>query len=167
MSAMPSTDVIIRPARDEDERAIRAVDHAVWSPLSEVSPRSSADAPVFDQDHHPGQYLLAELDGRVVGYVRQVREIPLPSNAHVRQIQGLGVLPEARGRRVADALLAAACEAARADGARRMTLRVLAHNTPARRLYERNGFQVLGVLPEHFLLEGGYADDVWMGRALD
>ncbi|QKW19278.1 GNAT family N-acetyltransferase [Kitasatospora sp. NA04385] len=167
MARMPSHDVIIRPARDEDEPAIRAVDHAVWSPLSEVAPRPPQDAPVFDEAHRPGQYLLAELDGRVVGYVRLVREIPLPSNAHVRQIQGLGVLPEARGRRIGDALLAAACATARADGARRMTLRVLAHNTPARRLYERAGFRVLGVLPEHFLLDGGYADDVWMGRELD
>ncbi|MEV7217028.1 GNAT family N-acetyltransferase [Kitasatospora cineracea] len=166
MTAMPSNDVIIRPARDEDERAIRAVDHAIWSPLSEVAPRGPEDAPVFDPDHRPEQYLLAELDGRVVGYVRQIREIPLPSNAHVRQIQGLGVLPEARGRRIGDALLTAACEAARAAGARRMTLRVLGHNAPARRLYERNGFQVLGVLPGHFLLEGSYVDDVWMGRAL-
>ncbi|WP_033219666.1 GNAT family N-acetyltransferase [Kitasatospora phosalacinea] len=167
MTRMPSNDVIIRPARDEDERAIRAVDHAVWSPLGEVAPRGPEDAPVFDEAHRPGQYLLAELDGRVVGYVRQAREIPLPSNAHVRQIQGLGVLPEARGRRIGEALVAAACEAARAEGARRMTLRVLSHNAPARRLYERAGFQVLGVLPQHFLLDGGYADDVWMGRALD
>ncbi|BAJ28042.1 MULTISPECIES: GNAT family N-acetyltransferase [Kitasatospora] len=167
MTAMPSNDVIIRPALDEDERAIRAVDHAIWSPVSEVAPRSREDAPVFDRSHTPDQYLLAELDGRVVGYVRQVREIPLPSNAHVRQIQGLGVLPEARGRGVGDALLTAACAAARTAGARRITLRVLGPNAPARRLYERNGFEVLGVLPEHFLLEGGYADDVWMGRALD
>ncbi|MGW4807242.1 N-acetyltransferase family protein [Kitasatospora sp. NPDC004272] len=167
MARMPSDDVIIRPARDEDERAIRAVDHATWSPLGEVAPRAPEDAPVFDGEHLPGQYLLAELDGRVVGYVRQAGEIPLPSNAHVRQIQGLGVLPEARGRRIGEALLAAACEAARADGARRMTLRVLARNAPARRLYERAGFEVLGVLPGHFLLEGDYVDDVWMGRALD
>ncbi|MFC8722488.1 GNAT family N-acetyltransferase [Kitasatospora sp. NPDC057198] len=167
MARMPSDDVIIRPARDEDERAIRAVDHAAWSPLGEVAPRGPEDAPVFDEEHRPGQYLLAELDGRVVGYVRQVGEIPLPSNVHVRQIQGLGVLPEARGRRIGEALLAAACEAARADGARRMTLRVLARNAPARRLYERAGFEVLGVLPEHFLLDGDYVDDVWMGRALD
>ncbi|GGQ49977.1 GNAT family N-acetyltransferase [Kitasatospora griseola] len=167
MAAMPSTDPIIRPAVEQDEQAIRAVDHAIWSTLSEVSPKGAADAPVFDPQHRPEQYLVAELDGQVVGYIRQLQEIPLESAAHVRQIQGLGVLPQARGRGLGDALITAACDAARAVGARRMTLRVLGHNTPARRLYERNGFQVLGVLPEHFLLDGAYVDDVWMGRALD
>ncbi|MFJ5924052.1 GNAT family N-acetyltransferase [Kitasatospora sp. NPDC092948] len=167
MIAMPSTDLIIRPAVEQDEQAIRTLDNTVWSPLSEVTPKGPDDAPVFDRQHRPAQYLLAELDGELVGYIRQVQEIPLESSAHVRQIQGLAVLPQARGRGVGDALIAAACDAARAIGARRMTLRVLGHNAPARRLYERNGFAVLGVLPEHFLLEGAYVDDVWMGRALD
>ncbi|MFJ1752475.1 GNAT family N-acetyltransferase [Kitasatospora sp. NPDC088134] len=167
MTAMPLTDLIIRPASAWDERAIRAIDHAVWSPLSEVTPLGPEDAPLFDREHTPEQYLLAQSGARVLGYVRLVREIPLESNAHVRQIQGLGVLPEARGLGVGDALLTAVCAAARAAGARRLTLRVLGHNAPARRLYERNGFRVLGVLPEHFLLAGSYVDDVWMGRSLD
>ncbi|MFG2694198.1 GNAT family N-acetyltransferase [Kitasatospora sp. NPDC051984] len=166
MAAMPSTNPIIRPAAEQDEQAIRALDHATWSTLSEVAPKGAADAPVFDQQHPPEQYLLAELDGHIVGYIRQLQEIPLASSAHVRQIQGLAVHPEARGRGIGDALITAACDAARTAGARRMTLRVLSHNAPARRLYERNGFQVLGVLPEHFLLDGAYVDDVWMGRAL-
>ncbi|MEU2632635.1 GNAT family protein, partial [Kitasatospora sp. NPDC007106] len=55
---------------------------------------------------------------------------------------------------------------AAAAGARRITLRVLGHNTPARRLYERCGFTVEGVLREEFLLDGAYVDDVWMGRPL-
>ncbi|NED74569.1 GNAT family N-acetyltransferase, partial [Streptomyces sp. SID9944] len=53
---------------------------------------------------------------------------------------------------------------ARRQGARRITLRVLGHNTPARRLYESEGYAVEGVLPGEFLLEGAYVDDVLMGR---
>src|SRR3712207_6970927 len=52
----------------------------------------------------------------------------------------------------------------RRQGATRMTLRVLAHNTPARRLYESEGFAVEGVLPGEFHLDGRYVDDVFMGR---
>ncbi|MYX40122.1 GNAT family N-acetyltransferase, partial [Streptomyces sp. SID89] len=62
------------------------------------------------------------------------------------------------------ALLRAAREEARRQGARRITLRVLGHNTPARRLYESEGYAVEGVLPGEFLLEGAYVDDVLMGR---
>lgn len=43
---------------------------------------------------------------------------------------------------------------------------MLGHNTPARKLYEAEGFAVEGVLPEEFLLDGKYVDDVLMGRAL-
>jgi ribosomal protein S18 acetylase RimI-like enzyme len=89
---------------------------------------------------------------------------PLASNAHVRQIQGLAVADEARGRGVGRALLRAAVAEARRRGALRITLRVLGHNTPARTLYESEGFVVEGIQPQEFLLDGAYVDDVLMGR---
>lgn len=52
------------------------------------------------------------------------------------------------------------------QGAVRVTLRVLGHNTPARRLYEAAGFTVEGVLPGEFLLDGVHVDDVCMGRGV-
>lgn len=84
----------------------------------------------------------------------------------MRQIQGLVVAESARGRGVARALLRAAVERARAEGARRITLRVLGHNAPARALYASEGFAVEGVLPGELLIDGQYVDDVLMGRSL-
>lgn len=84
----------------------------------------------------------------------------------MRQIQGLAVADEARGAGVGRALLRAVQDEARRQGARRITLRVLGHNTPARKLYESEGFVVEGILPEEFLLEGEYVDDVLMGHSL-
>ena len=130
-------------------------------------PQRVEDASMFDERHGVEAFLVAELAGRLVGYIRQVPSTPLVSNQHVRQIQGLQVSADVRGRGVGQALVEAACAAARAEGARRMTLRVLGHNTPARRLYERCGFQVEGVLPDEFLLDGSYVDDVLMGLRLD
>ncbi|CAM5550048.1 hypothetical protein SVIOM74S_02801 [Streptomyces violarus] len=89
-----------------------------------------------------------------------------PGPGHVRRIQGLAVSEEVRGRGVGRALVRAAVDEARRRGARRLTLRVLAHNTPARGLYEAEGFVVEGILPEEFLLDGTYVDDVLMGRSL-
>lgn len=43
---------------------------------------------------------------------------------------------------------------------------MLGHNTPARTLYESEGFAVEGVLPGEFLIDGAYVDDVCMGLAL-
>ncbi|WP_434091545.1 GNAT family N-acetyltransferase, partial [Streptomyces anulatus] len=52
------------------------------------------------------------------------------------------------------------------QGANRITLRVLAHNDPARALYASEGFAVEGVFPGEFFLNGRYVDDVCMGRSL-
>ena len=84
----------------------------------------------------------------------------------MRQIRGLAVAEEARGRGAGRALVRAAVDEARRRGARRITLRVLGHNTAARALYEAEGFVVEGILPEEFLLDGAYVGDVFMGRFL-
>lgn len=163
---MHDDDLIIRPARPEDERELAALNRAAWSPLSEVAPQPPEEDGVFDERHAPEQYLLALLDGRIVGYIRPVPATPLASNRHVRQIQGLAVDASVRGRGVGRKLVEAACAAAHAEGARKMTLRVLGWNAPARRLYESCGFVVEGLLAEEFLIDGSYVDDIWMARRL-
>ncbi len=102
----------------------------------------------------------------IAGYVRVVPPTPLVCNAHVRQIQGLAVAGWARGRGVGRSLIRAACGHARGEGANRITLRVLGHNSPARALYASEGFAVEGVLRGEFFLHGRYVDDVLMGRPL-
>ncbi|KUN28541.1 acetyltransferase [Streptomyces antibioticus] len=157
----------IRRALPDDDEELGRLDRATWSPLHAVMPAPQPPyEPFFDERHSPDDHLVAELDGRVVGYVRLAFPTPLAANAHVRQIQGFAVAEEARGLGVGRALIRAVTEEARRRGARRLTLRVLGHNTPARKLYESEGFVVEGVLPEEFLIDGAYVDDVFMGRSL-
>ncbi|MEV0981578.1 GNAT family N-acetyltransferase [Streptomyces sp. NPDC049915] len=156
----------IRTARAEDEDALRRLDRAVWSFLHSVAGPPAPDAPFFPKDAGPEAHLVAEIDGSVVGYVRLGTPTPLPSNAHVRYIRGLAVAEEARGKGVGRALLRAAVAQARGQGFRRITLRVLGHNTGARALYESEGFVVEGLQPEEFFLDGVYVDDVMMGKRL-
>lgn len=157
----------IRPATPDDEEPLARLDRAVWSTLHSVQPRPQPPyEPFFTERSGPREILVAELDGAVVGYLRLGLATPLKSNAHVRQIRGLAVAPEARGAGVGRALVRAAVEEARRQGARRLSLRVLGHNTAARKLYESEGFVVEGVQPEEFLLDGAYVDDVLMGRPL-
>lgn len=157
----------IRPAVLADDALLAGLDRRTWSTLHSVQPAPGAGTePFFSERHRPEDFLVAEVDGRVAGYIRVVPATPLASNAHVRLIGGLAVDDWARGRGVAQRLLRAAAEEARRQGATRLTLRVLGHNTPARRLYEREGFTVEGVLPGEFLLDGAYVDDVLMGRSL-
>lgn len=157
----------IRLATSEDEDALGRLDRETWSTLHSVQARPTQPyEPFFNQRYGPHDHLVAEIGGVVVGYIRLALPSQLACHAHVRQIQGLAVADEARGSGVARALLRAAQDEARRRGARRLTLRVLGHNTPARKLYESEGFVVEGVLPEEFLIDGAYVDDVLMGRRL-
>ncbi|MGW0122500.1 N-acetyltransferase family protein [Streptomyces sp. NPDC003327] len=157
----------IRVAVRDDERELGELDRAAWSTLHAVQPAPVEPyEPFFDERHRPEDYLVAVRAGVPVGYVRVVPPTPLAVNAHVRQIQGLVVAESARGKGVARALLRAAMERARTQGAVRLTLRVLGHNAPARALYASEGFVVEGVLPGEFLLDGVSVDDVLMGRRL-
>ncbi|MDT0379641.1 GNAT family N-acetyltransferase [Streptomyces sp. DSM 42041] len=163
---MPSQ-FTIRAASDADEGPLGALDRRTWSPLHAVTPRPEPPYPSFFATTGPEDHLVADLTGRgLVGYVRLGRPTELECNAHVRQIHGLAVDERARGIGVARALLEGVCALARGRGARRLTLRVLGPNVPARALYESAGFRVEGVLPEEFWLDGAYVDDVLMGRSL-
>ncbi|MFJ8750647.1 GNAT family N-acetyltransferase [Streptomyces sp. NPDC102441] len=162
----------VRPAEPGDGTALGELDRATWSTLHAVQPRPQPPyEPFFDDRHRPGDHLVAEaVTGSggtcLAGYVRLARPTPLACNAHVRQIQGLAVADWARRQGVARALLRASYAEARRQGAGRLTLRVLAHNTAAQALYAAEGFAVEGVLPGEFFLGGRYVDDVLMGRSL-
>lgn len=160
--------MLIRHATPDDEDALGRLDRAHWSRRHAVGPRPQPPyEPFFAGRFGPRDHLVAEReDGALVGYLRIGRPTDLATNAHVRQIQGLLVAEEARGRGVGRALLRAAQDECRKLGARRLTLRVLGHNAAARALYESEGFVVEGVLPEEFYLDGEYVDDVLMGIRL-
>ncbi len=162
-------EVRIRGAVLDDDRALAALDHRAWSSDSAVTGRPQADGAFFGAADTTDQFLVALQPsgaGQIAGDIRLVRPTPLPSNAHVRQIQGLAVEPGLRGRGIGRALIDAACEWASGQGATRVTLRVLSSNAPARRLYAAAGFTVEGVLPGEFHIAGRHVDDILMGLPL-
>jgi ribosomal protein S18 acetylase RimI-like enzyme len=76
---------------------------------------------------------VAELDGRVVGFV----------TTHGDEVEQVYVAPQARSRGVADRLLGHG-ERRIAERLGRAWLAVIASNTRARRFYERNGWSDAG-----------------------
>lgn len=162
----------VRRAELADQAELGELDRATWSTLHAVQPKPRPPyEPFFDDRHVPAEHLVAvavtaEGEEHIAGYIRLAPPTPLACNAHVRQIQGLAVAEWARGHGVGRALLRASFAEARRQGAGRITLRVLGHNSPARALYASEGFVVEGVLPGEFFLHGHYVDDVLMGRSL-
>jgi len=88
--------------------------------------------------------------------------LPYPSLARTFWIHAVYVHPEARGAGASTKLLQAAIDHARAKGARRVALWVNGVNPPARKLYERLGFQETGRIPGGIQVAGEFVDDVLM-----
>jgi ribosomal protein S18 acetylase RimI-like enzyme len=89
-----------------------------------------------------GVALMAEEDGRAVGFIFCVLGNVGRRTAHVTDLY---VLPDARGRGIGTALLAAIVEPAREAGLEHVSLEVLLRNNEARRLYDRLGFVAVDV----------------------
>jgi len=151
--AIPDAGLVIRVARAADEAALTRVEAAAWTPASGFpSVIERVNDPFFtffSDDNPPGTHLVAEADGRVVGYIRLRPASRLRENAHVLAVVGLAVDPVARAR-----------------GGSKLSLRVLGTNEPALRLYERTGFVREGTLRGEFRIQGRYVDDVVMGKYL-
>ena len=92
---MARPEVTVRPARAEDEVALRPVHLATWTSDVSPGPDPDPDEPVFDAASLP-DVLVAE-DDAVLGYVRLHQPGPLPSHAHVLVVNGLAVAPARQG----------------------------------------------------------------------
>jgi ribosomal protein S18 acetylase RimI-like enzyme len=158
--------IAVRPARAADDPALAAIDAAAWSIRVTPAPARAAGSPFFNERTQPEHVLVAEADDVVAGYVMLHQSIPLASHEHVLEVNGLAVDPEQQGRGVGRRLMEEAKSAAVRRGASKLSLRVLAPNATARRLYEACGFTVEGVLVGEFSLNGELVDDVLMACRL-
>jgi len=152
----------IRAAAAGDDAALAEIDRSTWSSETTPGARWPADRPFFGEGTNPHDVLVAEVDRTAAGYVALGASTALASNSHVLAVKGLAVLPAYQRRGIARQLLLAAIAQAPQRGASRLTLRVLATNPVAQRLYESLGFEIEGVLRREFLIDGGYVDDVLM-----
>jgi ribosomal protein S18 acetylase RimI-like enzyme len=158
--------LVIRAAQPPDDAELVRIDLATWTPDVSPAPAPEPGAAFFGDRREPGDVIVAEMEGQVVGYAMLHQAIPIPSHQHVLELNGIAVDPARQGRGVGRQLVEAACEEARTRGARKLSLRVLGPNVGARRLYESCGFVVEGVLEGEFVLRGQLVDDVLMARLL-
>lgn len=142
-----------------------------WSEWRSVRLRALADAPAAF-----GSTLADWIDAADDRWRSRIRDVPLNviavvDDEHVGQVSatikdpaatieliGMWVSPAARGTGVGDTLIGAVTAWAATQQATAVELSVKAANSPARRLYERNGFSVAG--------PGDTSDEVRMIRHL-
>ncbi len=108
--------------------------------------------------------LVADLDGTVVGSGSLFATGVNVRRRHAMML-ALAVLPEAQGRGVGTALMAALCDYAdNWAGVTRIELGVYTDNAPAIGLYKKFGFELEGTARGYALRNGQYVDSHYMAR---
>jgi GNAT superfamily N-acetyltransferase len=173
----------VRPAVASDAPALAAV-AAVTFPLA--CPPHTTDAAKAEfiannltETHFDGylrdadrDLLIAELDGKPVGYVMLVAGEPKDPDVAAAittrptiELSKFYVMPDHHGGTVSAPLMAAAIDAARARGAAAVWLGVNEENDRAHRFYGKHGFVAVG--RKRFLVGDRFEDDDVLERILD
>lgn len=111
----------------------------------------------------PGSFALIArvLDGRL-NSLDSLRGVGFAVCRVVRdecELLSIGVLPTFRGRRVARKMLRECMHRCFVVGARNMFLEVAVDNDVARTLYDRHGFEQVGLRKDYYQLPGGKRQD--------
>lgn len=132
--------LVIEPMREEDIPQIMRIERMCFpTPWHE-------NAFYAELHHEPACYLVAKVDGQVVGYGGMW---VIMDEAHITT---LAVKPGYRRQHIGERLLLALLEVALARRARRVTLEVRMSNIPAQNLYAKYGFRAVAIR------KGYYAD---------
>jgi phosphinothricin acetyltransferase len=160
--------VQIRDATSDDAAAIATVynqgieDRVATLETMLRSPEERAEWLAARSSRHP--VLIAEdPGGTVLGWGSLNAFNPRPAYDHVVDFS-LYVAREQRGRGIGDALLGALEARARSLGYHKMVLAAFPTNVPGMRLYERHGFQTVGIYREQGMLDGRWIDVIIMEK---
>lgn len=124
--------MIIRQMRLEDVSSVAELERVCFSdPWSEKSIASEVNNPL-------SYWLVAELNGRVVGYVGS------QSVLDAADMMNIAVAPEYRRRGVAEALVNSLTDYLQSNHVIALLLEVRVSNTQAIALYEKLGFEQVG-----------------------
>lgn len=143
----PAAPVDVRSARAEDAATIadfnvRLALESEGLALDPPTARAGVDALLADASK--GVYLIAEINGKLVGQLMLTVEWSDWRNGPIYWLQSVYVAADARGRGVFRALWERALATARGAGARAVRLYVDEHNGAAQDVYRRIGMQDSG-----------------------
>jgi putative acetyltransferase len=161
----PPSEITVRAGEPADVAAMTEVmnqPRAYWGTLQWPYHSVALREQKFQVDRN-NVALVAELAGKVVGFVGLHRETP-HRRIHAAAI-GMAVHDAYAGRGAGSALMTAVIELAeRWWGVRRLELSVYADNARAIALYERFGFVREGLFKAYAWRDGEYVDSLAMAR---
>jgi RimJ/RimL family protein N-acetyltransferase len=161
----------IRLLQPEDGEALRALrlrslrDHpeAFATAFEEEEQRTVEQFADQVRNGPPNNFTLGAFEGDQLLGIGSLNRFPRLKTRHRAMINGMYVVPEARGKGVGKAILDALIAYARTlDGLADITLAVTAGNTPARALYAHAGFRPFGIEPRYIHIAERYYDIEWL-----
>lgn len=163
--------VIIRPASPDDAAGSVAVvreaaEEGIYLLVEPEMVRSAEEQREYLRTLHPDDlFLVAEVDGRVVGQVDAYRG-RWGKTRHTADI-GLVIAEDYRNVGIGRRLLQAVDRWAQDAGLLKLSLGVFSSNDRAVHLYRSCGFDVEGVRSRHLYVHGQYVDELIMAKFLE
>ena len=151
---MMNPELVVRPAEATDVAAIAEMEKICFeTPWSE-------DAIMHELTKNPlAHYIVAELEGKVVGYVGFWQIL---DEGHITNV---AVRPEWRGNHIASTIIAVMIQVGESLGIERYTLEVRSSNEPAKALYRNFGFKEAGLRKGYYEDNGEDAVIMWRDPA--
>lgn len=160
--------MIVRPALLEDMESIAAIYNdgiRGRGATFEIRERTSQDlVPWLDAPARPT--LVAEIDGRVIGWARAGEYRARDAYAGIGDFS-VYVATASRRRGAGDRLMSGLIAKCAGMGYWKLVGRVFPENTASRALCRRQGFREVGTYERHALLDGRWRDVVIVERLLD
>jgi len=149
--------------RPDDWPAVRAIYEAGIATANATFDTAAPGWPAWDAAHLAEHRLVARLDGRVLGWVALAPVSDRRCYAGVAE-DSIYVAPEAQGRGVGRALLAAVVASAERGGIWTVQTGIFPENQASVRLHPASGFRVVGVRERLGRLHGRWRDVLLLER---
>ncbi|WP_251047533.1 GNAT family N-acetyltransferase [Planococcus sp. ISL-110] len=166
--------LLIRTAEHGDARSLAALQKTVESEsdfmLYAKDERTQSTQKVrkqiieWKQSGH-STIIIAILNGQHVGYL-MIMGNDAKRAAHRATID-LGLQKDAQGKGIAKSLLTKAEEWSKEKGITRLELTVVEENEPARKLYEKAGFESEGIRQKSMMINGEPHNEIYLAKFLD
>jgi L-amino acid N-acyltransferase YncA len=153
----------LRALQPEDWPAVRAIYQAGIDGGDATFETAVPEWAAWDAAHLAEHRLVARLDGRVVGWTALAPVSDRCAYAGVAE-DSIYVAPEAQGRGVGRALLAAVVASAERGGIWTVQTGIFPENQPSVRLHQACGFRVVGVRERLGRLHGRWRDVLLLER---
>ena len=155
---METQEIIIRPIEDADYEALLDIDQLIWTAKNTPAIPEKVTVAAFKERMSTRTIFVAELAGKVVGFV-DVHH-PTQLEAHKKQwMIGIGVDPTIQSKGIGGKLLNYLKEVAPTYGIHKISLRVMGTNTEAIRFYKKHGFIQEACFKDEFYLNNQFLDD--------